>query len=213
VNKNFLKFLGTLVGDEGFSDYIATSDESTNASNAAYLNELGITIFEKQKRLLARREEPGSKIPVCLHISFMEVYKARLEKGIQSLKVSHIELSGVDLRIEYSKMEEFFKPVVSDILQCIATAMEDFEERIKMVYLVGGFGGCPYLYEAVTEHFGNKYTYVTPAESDIAVVRGAVLFRARKADATYGVWTNIPFEEGKHDENYKWLDENGTPMC
>ena len=28
---------------------IATSDKSTNASDAAYLNELGNTIFEKQK--------------------------------------------------------------------------------------------------------------------------------------------------------------------
>ena len=55
-------------------------------------------------------------------------------------------------------MEEFFNPVISGILQCIAKAMEDLEERIKMVYLVGGFGGCPYLYKAVTEHFGNKYT-------------------------------------------------------
>ena len=220
VNKNFLKFLETLVGDKDFSKYIAASDESANASNTAYLNELGNTIFEKQKRLFAKKEEPGSKVSVRLHISFMEVYKARLEKGIQGLKDSRVELSGVDLRIEYSKMEEFFKPVVSGILQCIAEAMEGLAERIKMVYLVGGFGGCPYLYKAVTEHFGDRYTYVTPAESDFAVVRGAVLFRhnpdivrARKADATYGIRANIPFEEGKHEENYKWYDENGTPMC
>ena len=220
VNKNFLKFLETLVGDKDFSEYIATSDESANASNAAYLNELGNTIFEKQKKLFAKKEEPGSKVSVRLHLSFMEVYKARLEKGIQGLKDSRIELSGVDLRIEYSKMEEFFKPVIGGILQCIAEAMEDLEERITMVYLVGGFGGCPYLYNAITEHFGDKYTYVTPAESDFAVVRGAVLFcqnpdivRARKADATYGVRANIPFEEGIHEENYKWHDENGTPMC
>jgi len=46
MNKNFLKFLGTLVDDQDFSEYIATSDESTIASNAAYLNGLGITIFE-----------------------------------------------------------------------------------------------------------------------------------------------------------------------
>jgi len=117
-------------------------------------------------------------------------------------------------------MEEFFNPVISGILQCIAKAMEDLEERIKMVYYVGGFGGCPYIYKAITEHFGDKYAYVTPAESDFAVVRGAVLFRhnpdivhERKADATYGVRANIPFVEGKHEENYKWLDENGTPMC
>jgi len=90
-----------------------------------------------------------------------------------------------------------------------------------MVYLVGGFGGCPYLFKAVTEHFGNKLsTHVTPAESDFAVVWGAVFFHhnpdivhARKADATYGVRANIPFEKRKHEENYKWLDENGTPMC
>jgi len=210
VNKNFLKFLESLVGDKDFSEYIATSDKSTNASNAAYLNELGNTTFEKQKRLFARKEEHGSKVSVRLHISFMEVYKDRLERGIQGLKDSRIELSGVDLRIKYSKMEEFFKPVVSGILQCIAKAMENLEERIKMVYLVGGFGGCPYLYKAVTEHFGNKYTYVTPAEFYFPVVRGAVLFchnpdivHAQIADATYVVRANSPFEEGKHVENYK----------
>jgi len=36
VNKNdFLKFLETLVGDKDFSEYMATSDESTNASKSA----------------------------------------------------------------------------------------------------------------------------------------------------------------------------------
>ena len=202
VNNNFLKFLETLVGDKDFSKYIGTSDKSTNASNAAYLNELVNNIFEKQKKLFAKKEERGSKISIRLHYSFMEVYKARLIRGIQDLKDSRIKLSGVDLRIEYSKMEEFFKPVASGILQCIAEAVKDVEEDMKMTYLVGGFGGCPYLYKAVTEHFGNKYTYVTPAESDFAVVRGAVLFRlnpdivhTRKADATYGVRANIPFEE------------------
>ena len=39
------------------------------------------------------------------------------------------------------------------------------------------------------------------------------IVHARKADATYGVRANIPFEEGKHEENLKWLDESGTPMC
>ena len=220
MNNNFRKFLESLVGDEDFSEYIATSDKSTNASNAAYLNELVNDVFEKQKLLFAKKAEPESKASVRLHISFMEVYETRLKRGIQILKDSRIELSGVELRIKYSKMEEFFKPVVSGILQCIAEATKDLEEGTRMMYLVGGFGGCPYLYNAVSKHFGDAYTYVTPAESDFAVVRGAVLFRrnpdivcARKADATYGVRANIPFEEGKHEEEYKWYDEKGTPMC
>ena len=111
------------------------------------LHELGTTIFEKQKRLFTQKAEQGRKVSVCLHISFMEVHKARLERGIQSLNNSRIEVSGVDLWIKYSIMEEFFKSVVSGILQCIAKAMEDLEEKIKMVYLVGGLGGCPYLYK------------------------------------------------------------------
>ena len=111
------------------------------------LHELGTTIFEKQKRLFTKKAEQGRKVSVCLHISFMEVHKARLERGIQSLNNSRIEVSGVDLWIKYSIMEEFFKSVVSGILQCIAKAMEDLEEKIKMVYLVGGLGGCPYLYK------------------------------------------------------------------
>ena len=106
---------------------------------------------------------PGySKCPLPLS-RFQSIYTFHLWRYTKldwrkSFKASCIELSGVDLRIKYSKMEEFFNPVISGILQCIAKAMEDLEERIKMVYLVGGFGGCPYLYKAVTEHFGNKYT-------------------------------------------------------
>ena len=171
---------------------MATSDESTNVSNAVYLNELGTTIFEKQKRLFTKKAEPGSKVSVCLHISFMEVYKARLERGIQRLNDSRTELSGVDLRIKYPKMEEFFKPVVSGILQCVAKAMKDLEEKIRWCTLWEDLEAV-HTIQAVTDHFGDKYTYVIPAESDFAVVHAVLfchnpdIFHERKADATYGV--------------------------
>ena len=113
---------------------------------------------------------------------------------------SQVELSGIDLQISYTKMKEFFQPVVDGLLQCLSEALLSLDEEIDKIYIVGGFGGCQYIYNAITKEFGNSYKYITPTEHEFAVVRGAVLFRqnpttvhARRADATYGVQVNIPF--------------------
>ena len=115
---------------------------------------------------------------------------------------------------------EFFQPVVEGLLQCMSEALLSLDEEIETIYIVGGFGGCQYIYNAITKEFGNSYKYITPAEHDFAVVCGTVLFRqnpnivhARRVDATYGVRVNIPFQEGKHEEDYKWVNEKGEAQC
>ena len=78
------------------------------------------------------------------------------------------------------------------------------------VYLVGGFGGCQYIYNKLCARFGEKYKFITPEGRNHAVVKGAAMMRktpqflnARRVDATYGIETSIPFENGKHDERYR----------
>ena len=220
VNKKFEEFLGELVGDKTFSQYIDTGDEMVKATNRARLNELINDTFEGQKRIFGKKGGKGKKVSIRLPYSFMEQYQPKLVEGIKKLNDSQIELLGVDLRIKYTKMEEFFKPVVEGLLQCMTKTLLSLDEEIETIYIVGGFGGCQYIYNAITKEFGNRYRYITPIEHDFAVVNGAVLFRqnpdivhARSADATYGVRVRIPFQEGKHMEQYKWVNEKGEAQC
>ena len=220
VNKNFAEFLGELVGDKTFSKYIDSGDETLKATHRARLNELINDTFERQKRIFGEKGGDGSKASIRLPYTFVEHYRSRLERGIKKMTGSQVELSGIDLRVSYTKMKEFFLPVVDGLLQCLSEALLSLDEEIDKIYIVGGFGGCQYIYNAITKEFGNSYKYITPTEHEFAVVRGAVLFRqnpntvhARRADATYGVRVNIPFLEGKHEEDYKWLNEKGEALC
>ncbi len=219
VNKEFRSFLEDLVVDPGFKQYISSGNTVSDATHNAHLNELINETFETQKRIFGEKGGKGGKVSIRLPFSFMTVYQGRIETGIQRLGDSRIELTGTDLRVEFSKVEEFYKPVVAEVLKCMAQTLEHVEGKIETIYIVGGFGGCNYLYSAITERFGEAYKYVTPAESDFAVVRGAVIFRrnpeiveSRRADATYGVRASIPFVEDLHDEAYKQIHD-GQAQC
>ena len=220
VNKNFAEFLEELVDDKGFTRYIDTGDETTKATHKARLNELVNDTFERQKRIYGEKGGEGSKLSIRLPYTFREIYQSKLIAGIRKLNDPHIQLSGIDLRIAYPKMKEFFQPVVEGLLQCMTETLLRLDKEIETIYIVGGFGGCQYIYNVITKEFGDSYKYITPAEHDFTVVRGAVLFRqfpnrvrARRADATYGVRVNIPFEEGKHEQDYKWVNAKGEYQC
>ena len=222
VNKKFEKFLGELVGDRTFARYIDTGDEALKATHRARMNELINITFERQKIIFGEKGGVGGRVSIRLPDTFMKQYHSKLVEGIRKMGNSQIELSSGDLRIAYPKMKEFFQPVVEGLLQCLTEALQSVpaEEEIETIYIVGGFGGSKYIYNAITEEFGDCYKYITPTENDFAVVHGAVLFRqnpnivhARRADATYGVRVNIPFQEGKHKEEYKWVNEKGDVLC
>ena len=224
VNKNFENFLESLVDDKGFSKYLQSKNPVTNAKHSADLNELVNRIFEDQKVIFGRRGGIGSRtdsrLTIRLPFSFFDMYKDDINNGIKRMIGSRLKLVDQDLRIEYSLMADFFQPVVEGMLECMSQTLREMEAKINTIYLVGGFGGSQYIYKRITERFGDTYRYVTPLEPDFAVIRGAVLFRqnpdivrARKADATYGVRTVIPFDPQIHDTEYKWINDDGEEKC
>ena len=214
VNKEFEKFLEKLVDDEGFARYLHTGNPVTNAKHSADLNKLVSMHFEEQKILFGSRGgvglKPDSKLTIRFPFTFLNFYKKDIDKGIKRMNDARLTQVGQDLRIQYSKMDDFFKPVVEKMLGCISQTLKDVEEKLDTIYLVGGFGGSKYIYMRISEQLGSQYRYITPAEPDFAVIRGAVLFRhnpdivyARKADATYGIGISIPFDPLIHDPTYK----------
>ena len=222
VNKEFQGFLQNLVKDEGFKSFLCTDDESVNAKNQAHLNELLNENFEKQKVLFGDKEDSAEsgQLSIELPYEFLEAYHSDLQEGIKNIGGPQAKLVGQDLRISYELMAKFFEPIRDGILECIAQTLEDVEEKVEKIYLVGGFGGCKYLFRAIEESFGGEYKYVVPREPAYAVVRGAVLSRlypnmieCRKVDATYGIDTNLTFIEDIHDPEYYWINDDREPTC
>ena len=220
VNKAFQDFLGELVNDKKFSRYLRTNDPETDANHAAALNDLINRTFEDQKLIFGNKGGVGSKLTIRLPFTFLKVYQNDLENGIRQMGDSRVKQVGIEIRIEYSKMADFFQPVVEGVFDCMSQTLADVDAEIDTIYLVGGFGGCCYVYNYITKRLGNKYNYITPAEPDFAVIYGAVLFRknlniirARKADATYGIEVSNKFDSRIHEPEYKYVDDDGVERC
>ena len=220
VNKEFAKFLEELVSDRRFLKYTQTGSDMKNAKHMADLNMLINDTFEKQKTIFGSKEAASGKMAIRLPYTFIEHYKLEIQRGLRQYSETEVKLVGQDLRITYSKMADFFKPIVDGLLHCMAQTLTDMEAQVETIYLVGGFGGCRYIHRAIEEKFGSRFKYVVPAEPNFAVVRGAVLFRrnpemirARKVDATYGVDVFTRFDPSLHEEEYKWKDDDNKWMC
>lgn len=210
VNLEFKKFLESLTED-GFTRYVDTECEVTNATSQADLNTTVTEVFESQKIIFGNKllREDG-KVAIQLCSSFINEYKDDLVKKIAEMETEEVSIrSSGDIRIGYSKMKTFFQPVVDGIIMCLSRVL-DKVPGIDTIYLVGGFGGCKFIYFTLSEHFGKIYKFITPIEGERAVVKGAALLRknpeflkARLVDATYGVRASIPFEEEIHEQQYR----------
>ena len=222
VNREFEAFLQALVRDNGFSGFVSTPDEEINAKNRACINELVNENFEKQKKVFGEKDNisSGSKLSIKLPYEFLEVYSSDLRQSIAENGESQVQLVGQHLRISYEKMSELFQPVKEGILKCIHDTLEN-ASQIEKIYLVGGFGGCKYIFRAIKEEFGStNLKYVVPIEPAYAVVKGAVLSKqnpnvieSRKVNATYGIPCASTFVDGLHDCKYRCIDDDGEANC
>ena len=213
VNLEFKKFLESITGDDGFSQYIGIHSERKSAVHQADLDEIIYETFESQKTIFGDKQLAESgKITVQLNYSFLQQYKDRVVENIQDLQAqnkTHTSYSGSSIRITYEKLKTFYNPIVDGIVESVEKVLNDVTD-VHTIYLVGGFGGCRYIHDKLLAHFGYKYKFITPEGRNYAVVKGAVMMRknpefvqSRRVDATYGVQTSIPFEEGKHEEMYR----------
>ena len=106
VNKQFQKFLETLVDDKEFTTFTKTGDAESDAKNRSLISELVNELFEKQKTFFGSKMKKGSEdkqVSIRLPYEFIETYKHDLEEGIQHSSDPRVRLVGQELRIKYSK--------------------------------------------------------------------------------------------------------------
>ena len=221
VNQAFVTFLERLVSDIGFSNFVETCDPEANARNNFELNQVINVAFEEQKQVFGRMEKDKRRDSVIrLPATMLEMYQEEIEDGVETLGTSNVRLVRRSLRISPSKMEEFLQTALVGVFECISDLLSTLSVSIDVIYLVGGFGGSPYVYWQFLKKYGGQYQIFVPPNPEFAVVEGAVLFRsnpsvvhARKSDATYGKSVIRPFNERIHDRRHREVDDDNIAQC
>ena len=222
VNRAFQKFLFELICSENITAFV--EDEK----NKAIFNGFFYSNFEKEKITFGDSMDctevgklQSESLSLKLDPRFCRAFGNDLKKiGATHPRVVYMHDDNM-LYIEYSKIAELFQPAVDGIIECTLTALKAVESKgkVDVIYLVGGFGGCKYIYSqvkaATKARRGPPIRVVVPKDHNLAVIKGAVLFGAnpqvissRKADATYGMAVSIPYEMD-HDEFYCYKDSRG----
>jgi len=179
--------------------------------------------FETKKRTI--KKESDAKVSMRLPVMLLQIYEEQIGQSFSnSLSSSNyadtIRIRGDKMSIDVNIFKQFFKEVLDGIIQHTKDVLFSTEADIQVILLVGGFSESAMVQSKFRELFRNK-TIITPPESGLAVLKGAVLFghkpqaiQSRIMKYTYGVDTNKPFIEGFHPQEYKkWSVEREYWAC
>ena len=223
VNKAFSKLLEDIVSDREFDGFICRK-----GTNGAILNKLLYNEFEGEKKKFGNTYKATAtacdELAVDFKKSFLDDYEDKIKRHVKQME--GIEYEDDTLYIKYSVVEKLFQPTFDGIIQCTVASLEELKSRVDTIYLVGGFGGCQYIYKQIEESI-RKYNgmiycnIVCPENAHLAIATGAVMWRknpsiiqSRKSDATYGIGVSIPFKADKHDVYYRTvIDDDSGYYC
>ena len=231
VNNVFSDFLQDLVGDHNFTSFRSGGAWFSNKPLPEFQAALSSMIYYDFEKL---KVEFGDKVSyplseegtLYLLLERKFVNFGRFRRKIQQCNVPGIRVMNDTLHIRYSKMAEFFQPVLQSIKECVLQTLDKVEmDKIDAVLFAGGFGGCKYVFEFLKSVISRRCTsrkpaFLVPTQYKLVVSRGGVYYCrqpeiivARKIDASYGLGVSYTFLEGIHREDYAYRDDDGTKKC
>ena len=124
-----------------------------------------------------------------------------------------------DLEISYQEMQSIFDPVIEQNMQLIAHQLAQVK-GVKVLVVVGGFAGSPYLMERIRESFGKIVPQIiSPPNPGSAVCQGAVMLAlnpdtvvSRVCKKTYGIEFTPTFDKKRDLPKYK-IKVDGVSKC
>ena len=235
VNENFSKFLQELVDDHEFSRFLTTKSFSPFLCQVIdIMHDSLIThkidyAFEKSKNEIGNKGlelTHSRKLFMFLERKFVEFYTTRfLLKRIQRHDDSRIKLRFNTkcscLEIEYSKMAEFYQPVIQDIQHRVVCALDKIPlDNIDVVCFAGEFGGRRYVYEHIKAGLSGHYklrqaVFLVPRSYNVVASHGAAYYCqptniiTQVMNASYGINASVPFQEDELVEENTVFNSKG----
>ena len=204
VNEKFKKHIATKVfRDPTFSRYLKTNRDREHKEHCAQLLGFINKDFEEVKKNFGSENEveiqfDGTCYNVSVPPTLIEVYQNELQTiRSGSTHVSYKRATQL-MSIDKVMLKDLFKDNVETIRECIDEVLEKVgRDNIKIIYLVGAFGGCRYITSCIQNYYRSLHV-VRPFEPEYAVAKGACLFYKERvlriADATYGIGTCVEYD-------------------
>ena len=236
VNKEFGRILQKILGENETKEFfdleasfqrLLYSDDGTLKAlvNYGLFNE-----FEVQKEIFGRSSNNDTDLVVKIPHKITQKYgMENIMKNLKKLNDPAIEIEEDSIYIKYSRVHDLFAPAIKGILDGTRNALLELSKReassqFKTIYLVGGFGGCKYVYEKVksfiTKEFPSmNYILIVPDSHRLAVAHGAVLYKkapkinSRCLNRTYGLAVSVRYNPKTHSKEHFKYNEDGIPTC
>ena len=179
--------------------------------------------FEQRKKAVKPKDDNCS-ISIQLSFSiagkYTEVTGKNIEQVIRSTSVQGVRFNNGNIVFDESIVRGLFDPVTSQIVSHIQRELRSPKASgIGFILLVGGFGECAFVQDAISKAVRPRIKVLCPSEAGISIIKGAVLFghtpsvvRSRISRKTYGVEQYMPFDKKKHTESRRKMLEVG-PRC
>ncbi|XP_052779685.1 heat shock 70 kDa protein 12A-like [Mya arenaria] len=212
VDEEFFKFITNIIGDKAFEVFKNTCREDFTFLTGD---------FEIKKRTVTLSTDTVVfRLSSSLSSTVLECTGKTLQTLIEeSIYAGKVKLIADKLKVDTDIMKDLFVPQIRAITDHIAKLIEQKFNGLDAIVLVGGFSTCRLLQNAVIEKF-RHCRVIIPNESDLVVLKGAVLFGHRPdqitqriSKYTYGVSTNLPFDDKIHPRHLKKIDEQGKAIC
>ena len=216
VNENFSKFLQELVDDHNFSRFLTMKffflSVSRNRYHDSLITDMIDNEFEQVKNDFGKGLEQAHSqwFHIVLARSFVDFYTSQfLLKRTLKHDDSRIRFNNTYfLAIEYSKMAEFYQPVLQDIQHHVVCALDRIPlDSIDAVCFAGEFGVLRYVYQhmktsLLSHHKLKQAAFLVPRSYDEDVAsKGAAYYCqptniiTQVMNASYGINASIPFQE------------------
>ncbi len=204
VDRNFISFLKDIFSEEIFIKF-----EHEYPSEAL-----------KLKYEIALSKSCDEVVLISCPVSLQEL--ARKKQSIESYfeGVEGAEWDDGAILIKEQKLRSFFDDSLSTTADQIKQIMKNNELNIEYMLLVGGYAECVILRNFFKKHFGSRCKVLCPAEPQVAIIKGAILYgkqpkvvKSRVSALTYGICLSVPFEESIHKGKSKYVNREGHEYC
>jgi molecular chaperone DnaK (HSP70) len=166
--------------------------------------------FEAVKRTVYTDTDP--KVNMSIPRSILDkICQEHLNKNFEaviqsSLYHDKLILRHDKMRIDTNLIIDMFKQASERIIELISDVLKKKKgSNLEIIVLVGGFSGCRIIQDNIKSFF-RSYRVIIPKDTELAVLKGAVLFghkpdyiTARIARYTYGVKTREDFNPDIHE--------------
>ncbi|XP_060597746.1 heat shock 70 kDa protein 12B-like [Ruditapes philippinarum] len=179
--------------------------------------------FEQKKVTIGSEDESAEMIDVAIPAPVLDKLE---DKSIRLKDNAYLSYQDRELMFNSRRIRDnLFKETCKVVYGTIRKVLNNTGAKgLKTVVLVGGFAESPIVIENIRQMIVNDFPetkVVIPSSPFKAVLKGAVLFghdplifRSRISRETFGIETNVLFDEKVHDVSKKWKHKDtGEDWC